>query len=123
MQDLPTAAELVEAVREFLEKDVFPALEGRTQFHTRVAMNVLGIVQRELEESAPRRRERTRPPRGAAPAKRCLRRLVAGAQWGAGRRRFATAHWPSSREELLAHLRETLRDKLAIANPKYLSNG
>ena len=32
----PTAAELVEAVREFLENDVFPEAEGRVQFHTRV---------------------------------------------------------------------------------------
>ena len=47
--DLPDAAGLVEAVREFLERDVMAATEGRVQFHTRVAVNVLGMVQREIE--------------------------------------------------------------------------
>ncbi|MDQ1374233.1 MAG: hypothetical protein QOJ09_1571, partial [Actinomycetota bacterium] len=46
--DIPTAAQLVEAVREFLERDVMAATEGRVQFHTRVAVNVLGMVEREL---------------------------------------------------------------------------
>src|SRR3954471_25057351 len=49
--DVPTAAQLVEAVHEFLERDVMSATEGRVQFHTRVAMNVLGMVQRELEQA------------------------------------------------------------------------
>jgi hypothetical protein len=46
--DRPTAAELVEAVREFLERDVLPATEGRVQFHTRVSVRVLSMVEREL---------------------------------------------------------------------------
>jgi hypothetical protein len=49
--DRPNAIELVQAVREFLESDVMPATEGRVQFHTRVAMNALGIVERELQTS------------------------------------------------------------------------
>ena len=48
-QDRPTASELVAAVREFLERDVMAATEGRVQFHARVAVNVLNIVARELE--------------------------------------------------------------------------
>ncbi len=47
--DAPSAPQLVEAVREFLERDVLGATAGRVQFHTRVAINVLGMVQRELE--------------------------------------------------------------------------
>ena len=46
---VPTAAELVEAVREFLESDVMAATEGRVQFHTRVAVNALKMVERELD--------------------------------------------------------------------------
>src|SRR4051812_22478908 len=52
MQDRPTAAELVQAVREFLERDVMDATEGRVQFHTRVAINALRMVERELAEGA-----------------------------------------------------------------------
>jgi hypothetical protein len=119
VQDLPTAAELVEAVREFLERDVFPVLEGRRQFHTRVAMNVLGIVQRELEQSNRAdtgERERLvallgRDPDSNASLADLNQELAAGIRDGS---------LAAPREELLDHLRETLRDKLAIANPKYL---
>lgn len=47
--DRPSAIELVESVREWLEQDVLPAVSGRLVFHTRVAMNSLDIVKRELE--------------------------------------------------------------------------
>ena len=46
--DVPTAAQLVEAVREWLQRDVMPETSGRMQFHARVAVNVLAIVEREL---------------------------------------------------------------------------
>ena len=46
--DRPTAVELLEAVREWLQTDVAPEVEGRTRFMTRVASRVLGQVQREL---------------------------------------------------------------------------
>jgi len=45
----PTRDELLEAVAEFLEKRVMPKLDKHTAFHTRVAVNVLSIVRRELE--------------------------------------------------------------------------
>lgn len=48
MQDRPSAAELLEAVSEFLERDVMP-LGGGVGFHARVARNVVDIVRRELE--------------------------------------------------------------------------
>lgn len=50
MMDQPSAAELVTAVREFIEKHALPQLTGRTAFHGRVAANALAIVARELEQ-------------------------------------------------------------------------
>ncbi len=48
--DRPTAAELVEATREFLETEILPTLtDQRLRFRTLVAINALGIAQRELE--------------------------------------------------------------------------
>jgi aminoglycoside phosphotransferase (APT) family kinase protein len=44
----PTAAELVEAVAEFLDSDVREATSGQVNFHARVAANALRMVQREL---------------------------------------------------------------------------
>ena len=46
--DMPTSRELVESVREWLERDVLTGTTGRLQFHTRVAINVLAMVEREL---------------------------------------------------------------------------
>jgi len=48
----PTAAELVAAVADFLDKDVRAACEGQVGFHARVAANVLRIVERELLDGA-----------------------------------------------------------------------
>lgn len=44
----PTAAELVEAIREWIETDVRDSTEGRVSFHTRVAANALNTLEREL---------------------------------------------------------------------------
>jgi hypothetical protein len=118
MQDLPTAAELVEAVREFLESEIFPAVEGRKRFHTRVAMNVLAIVQRELEEApAADARERAR-----------LAGLMPGVTGSLGElnaelaTRIREGSLDTGREDLVEHLRATVRDKLAIANPRYIAD-
>ena len=46
--DRPNAAELVEAVREFLEDHVAPNVEGQLAFHARVAINALAIVERTM---------------------------------------------------------------------------
>jgi len=44
----PTAAELLEAVREWVVGDVRESATGRVAFHTRVAENVLAILEREV---------------------------------------------------------------------------
>jgi len=49
MHDEPTSQELVAAVRDFIQNVAMKQLEGRANFHARVAANALSIVQRELE--------------------------------------------------------------------------
>ena len=44
----PTASELLEAVREFLQDAVLPQTSGQLSFHARVAANAVAIVLREL---------------------------------------------------------------------------
>ena len=52
MSDRPTAAELVEAVAEFLAEEVLPAADDhRLKFRTLVALNALAIASRELAAS------------------------------------------------------------------------
>jgi hypothetical protein len=45
---IPTAAELAEALREFLTDEVMAQTTGALRFHARVASNVAGILEREL---------------------------------------------------------------------------
>lgn len=44
----PSAAELVAAVADFLDRDVRSETHGQLNFHARVAVNALRIVHREL---------------------------------------------------------------------------
>jgi Domain of unknown function (DUF6285) len=114
-QDRPTAGELVVAVREFLERDVMAATDGRVQFHTRVAVNVLNIVARELELGDALSRaetERAVALLGHDGAPDDLERELAGA--------IRSGELDARTDEVRAHVRATVREKLLIANPGYL---
>ena len=50
--DEPTAQQLLESIREWMERDLLAGTEGRLHFHTRVAINLLAMVERELELGA-----------------------------------------------------------------------
>src|SRR5947209_18438525 len=103
--------ELVAAVREFLERDVMPATEGRVQFHTRVAVNVLGMVERELALG---------PDQVVAHAEGLARLGVADeAELAAAIR---TGALDDRYDEVVAFVRQTVRAKLEVANPKYLES-
>ena len=116
----PSAAELLAALREFLDKDVAPQVSGATQFHLRVAGNVLAIVERELAQKAPADAAETARLRtmlgdddsGAADLTSLNQLLVERIRSGA----FDS---PPGQRLMLAHLRATTSDKLAIDNPKY----
>jgi len=95
MGDRPDAAELIEAVFEFLAEEVLPnAPDHRAKFRTLVAMNALGIARRELEsdESLPNEDE----------LRELARRIRAGE--------------PAD----LAELKRHVAAKLRISNPAYL---
>lgn len=107
--DVPSAAELLEAVREFLESDVLPAVEGRIRFHVRVAANVVAMVGRELVLG----------PRQAADHAARLSRLgvTDEAQLAEAIR---SGSLDARLDEVRAVVRATVADKLAVANPGYL---
>jgi hypothetical protein len=108
--DVPTAAELLEAVREWIDREVIPATDGRLRFHARVASNVLAMVEREIELG---------PAQSAAHDERLARLGVADdAELAAAirERRF-----DGRAEELRGLLAEMVADKIAVANPDYPS--
>jgi hypothetical protein len=114
MQDRPTAIELLEAIREFLEHDVMPSVEGRVHFHSRVAINALGILEREL---------RLGPELDAAERARLAALLGHDADLptltAELARRIRDGSLDDRRDEVVAAVQESLRAKLQIANPDY----
>ena len=106
--DIPSAAELLEAVREFLESDVLPATEGRLRFHVRVAANVVGMVARELELG---------PDLAARHARRLQALGMTSDSELAAAIRSGALDWRA--EEVRAAVRDAVADKLAVANPAY----
>lgn len=110
LHDAPSAPLLLEAVREWVESDVRDNTEGRVQFHTRVAANVLSTVERELVL-------------GPAMAAAHLERLSALGvdSERALAERIKAGEWSTTDRPLLDSVRQTVVDKLAVANPKYLA--
>jgi hypothetical protein len=125
VNDAPSAEELLRAVERFLERDVVPRLEGVPKFHARVAANVVAMVAREIEtadahESGEWERlgELLRNEAGC-PTDRGLRRagLLERNDELARKIRGGEADAGPWRTALLAHLRKTVADKLAVARP------
>ncbi len=111
----PDAAELIEAVRGFLRDVAAPALSHQPAFHARVAANALDIALREW---------RLGPALEAAEGER----LAALLERQGSAKELTTALAEALREGelaletpgLLEHLALTARDKVRLANPRYL---
>jgi len=109
LHDRPNAAELIEAVREFLETDVAGATDGRVRFHARVAVNVLRMVERELADGP------------AMTADHNARLASLGmADDAALSRAIRDGSFDDRWDEVVAVVRASVADKVAVANPAHL---
>jgi aminoglycoside phosphotransferase (APT) family kinase protein len=106
--DAPSAPQLVEAVREYLERDVLGATTGRVQFHARVAINVLGMVERELVSGA-----------AIAAAHRARLEALGFADDHALAAAIRSGDLGGRGDEVTAAVYASVLDKLAVANPDY----
>ena len=110
----PTPLDLLEAVREFMEKRVMPRVDEHTAYHTKVAVNALKIVERELTLA---------PDLEALERQRLGRLLNRNGDLDELNRelcrqiRERQIDWRN--RELLDHLRQTAMGKLTIDNPDY----
>lgn len=131
MQDRPTAVELLEAVREFFERDVLPTLTAHgTRYRTLIALNVLRIVEREAPGREARLaaelaaladlldRPREAPPAEAAPLET---RVLEANQTLCERIRTGAADAGPWRARVLAHVGAMVEEKLAINDPQRLA--
>ncbi len=98
MHDRPTPRELCEAAREFLSTEILPLLDDhRTKFRTIVAVNALGIAERELAA--------TETPAARETEWELARAIRAG----------------NPPENAVAILKEQVAAKLRVTNPPYLA--
>ncbi len=115
MHDRPTAAELVESVREYLEQDVMPG-DGRVAFHARVASKVLAMVERELADGGEQYRAELTRLTGLLAYDGTVRELTVELA-----RRIRSGELEDLEEQVFAVVRASVRSKLAVSNPEYIT--
>jgi len=129
MQDRPTIAELLTAIERLLETELLPHLTGSRQFYARVATNALRMVLREHEQEEEHLAAEwkglnallstvERPATLSALRNATHKRT----EELCDRIRRGDADSDPYREQVLAHLRRTIRDKLLISNPEWLKS-
>jgi hypothetical protein len=130
MQDRPTSVELLEAAADFVESELVPAVQGARQFQARVVANVMRIVAREIKMEDPLVRSEVKAlalllghekphlhglddlRKAAAILGEELTSKIRGGEADDGA-------W---RSEVLTVVRQSVEDKLRIANPRYLDS-
>ncbi|KQP06202.1 DUF6285 domain-containing protein [Pseudorhodoferax sp. Leaf265] len=114
---IPPATALLQATADYLEHELLPTLDGYHRFQTRIAANVLRTALREAELA---------PAHDAAAGAR-LRALLQREGDTATLNRalhdaIASGAMPLHAPELVQHLRQSLREALAINNPRWTAH-
>ncbi|MFN7054117.1 DUF6285 domain-containing protein [Hyphomonas sp.] len=115
MHDAPSAKELIEAVKAFIDQTAAPQLTGHAAFHARVASNALATVLRELEirpEAEAAEISRLQALLGSAKSDPELLNRQLCTEIQAGRLDLATPG-------LLTHLKSTTIAQLSVDQPGY----
>ena len=131
MQDRPTTLELLEAVQEFLEREVLPALTVHgLNYRMRIALNLLRIVEREIPGREARLRAELAAladlldrPRAAPPAAAALleARVQEANRELCERIRTGAADAGPWRARVLAHVGAMVDEKLGLNDPQRLA--
>lgn len=133
MQDRPSSQELIAAVAQFLNRELAPTLsDPRQKFRALVAANVLAIVSRELKLgdeltqtewhrlNALMGDDPSAMLRAGAPAENLAQEIDVMTRALCVRIRAGEADDSEFHDAVFAHARQTVIEKLQIANPKYL---
>lgn len=114
---VPSASTLLQAAADDLERDVLPALAGFPRFRTRVIVNVLRLLTRELAlGDASDAAEHARLQALLDTDDEDLPALRAALA-----QRIESGAMDLADETLIRHLRESLREALAIDNPAWIT--
>ncbi len=116
MHDQPSVAELVAAVKNFIDETAAPNLTGHAAFHARVASNALETVLRDMEN---------RPDNEREEAARLIALLDAAENSDlddlnqALSERIRSGAMTTETPGLLAHLKTTTIAQVEIDQPRY----
>lgn len=114
-QSTPDSTMLLQAAAKYLEQELMPTLDGYHRFKTRVTVNVLNTIRRELElraSQAASERERLTMLLGRDGDVEELSRELS--------ERIRSGAIALDDRTLGSHIRQSLKDALAINNPKWL---
>ena len=114
---LPNAPTLMKAAIKYLEDELLPELAGYHRFKTRVTINVLATIKRELElsdEHAARERARLVSLLGGEDGVEALNAELCY--------RIREGAIAVDDRALREHIRESLREALTINNPRWIGN-
>ncbi len=126
MQDRPTTRELVEAARELFERELLPTIaDPRLRFRTLVALNALGMAEREMfagdvfvDEELKGLRALLGVAEGPLPESRAAKESEAWAH----RKTLATSLREGKAPEGTGpFLRSSVGYKLSISNPRFVA--
>jgi hypothetical protein len=113
-RSLPDAATLLNAAAKYLEDELLPTLADYHRFQTRVTINVLNLVRRELDlydAQAAAERKRLAAILGYDASVEELNADLA--------RRIRNGALALDDPALRSHIRQSLADALAINNPRW----
>ena len=114
MHGEPSLKELIESVSRFISEIAAPQLKDRDAFHARVAVNALAIAAREIE---------AREAAETAEHERLCALLGTDGPLDALNRKLCDAlragEMTLETPGLLAHLKATMVDQVAVDQPKY----
>jgi hypothetical protein len=106
--DAPSITQMVEALREWMERDVITGTTGRLQFHARVARNMLAMIERELDLG----KGHAHDHRARLANFGCTDDFELAAK-------IRTGELDDRYAEVRAQVEASVREKLAVANPTY----
>ncbi|MEO1552744.1 MAG: DUF6285 domain-containing protein [Pseudomonadota bacterium] len=116
MHDHPSVAELVQAVKNFIDDTAAPNLSGHAAFHARVASNALATILRDIE---------LRPQSEASERARLIALLGASGDVTVEdlnadlSSRIRAGEMTPDTSGLLAHLKATTMAQVEIDQPRY----
>ncbi|MBM9499156.1 hypothetical protein JWG44_02660 [Leptospira sp. 201903071] len=127
MQDKPSSTDLLEAIQDFLMKEVLPQFKEKDllSYKTLVSWNMLGVVSREIrsgEELLDKeiaRLSKLLKKEGSFPSTLDEKKVLANTWNLELRDKIRKENLSIENSEYWNHVKETVREKVEVTNPRF----